>query len=282
MIQQQEPGTTTPRRPLLFGPMPNGLDARSRLHDYGTKRGYFVNHPEKFMDTLAMLQSAVDFRVGMSILEVGAGVGLYVTEMAALGAQCSAIDMVEDSCRLMRVCAQYWDIPLLPMQADACHLPFSSGQFDAVFSMSFFEHVYDREAALDEQIRVLKSGGRLVTVDGNLLNPFSFYDQLVRKPRQTGGQYGGLRWLFTRARSYDGYGGSGGWPGKDEDHRTVFWWRHWMSQHSQVRIIKVTTTRAFKRAGNPFYRFLDPFAGMCLVIAEKATPAENSATGNRS
>jgi len=106
-MRRREPRTATPRQPLLFRPVPHGLDRRSRLHDYGVKREYFVEHPEKFTDTLAMLLRAVDFRAGMSILEVGAGIGLYITEMAALSAQCTALDLVAASCRLMHSCAEY-------------------------------------------------------------------------------------------------------------------------------------------------------------------------------
>ncbi len=46
--------------------------------------------------------------------------------------------------------------------ADAHHLPFADGSFDAVVSFNTFEHLSDPERAAAEIFRVLKPGGRLV------------------------------------------------------------------------------------------------------------------------
>lgn len=61
--------------------------------------------------------------------------------------------------------------------ADAIHLPFPSDAFDAVVSGFLLRNVVDLQAALAEQFRVLKPGGRLVALDTtppqkNLLSPF--------------------------------------------------------------------------------------------------------------
>ena len=61
--------------------------------------------------------------------------------------------------------------------ADTLHLPYASAGFDAVTSGYLFRNVTDIPGALREQIRVLKPGGRLVTLDTtppprNLLRPF--------------------------------------------------------------------------------------------------------------
>lgn len=61
--------------------------------------------------------------------------------------------------------------------ADALNLPFPNESFDAVVSGYLLRNVVDLPRALAEQFRVLKPGGRMVTLDTtrpreNLLSPF--------------------------------------------------------------------------------------------------------------
>ena len=61
--------------------------------------------------------------------------------------------------------------------ADTLHLPYTDAAFDAVTSGYLFRNVPDIPGALAEQVRVLKPGGWLVTLDTtpppqNLLRPF--------------------------------------------------------------------------------------------------------------
>src|SRR5665648_237260 len=61
--------------------------------------------------------------------------------------------------------------------ADALHLPFPNAGFDAVVSGFLMRNVLDVSQALKEQLRVLKTGGRIVILDTthpprNLLTPF--------------------------------------------------------------------------------------------------------------
>lgn len=61
--------------------------------------------------------------------------------------------------------------------ADAMNLPFPESSFDAVMSGYLVRNVIDIKRTLDEQIRVLKPGGRIVILDTsppphNILRPF--------------------------------------------------------------------------------------------------------------
>jgi demethylmenaquinone methyltransferase / 2-methoxy-6-polyprenyl-1,4-benzoquinol methylase len=61
--------------------------------------------------------------------------------------------------------------------ADALRLPFEDESFDAVVSGFLMRNVIDIQKALEEQIRILKSGGRIVILDTtrprrNILSPF--------------------------------------------------------------------------------------------------------------
>ena len=55
--------------------------------------------------------------------------------------------------------------PLAWQAADTLHLPYAPHTFDAVTSCYLFRNVTDIGGALAEQVRVLKPGGRLVTLD---------------------------------------------------------------------------------------------------------------------
>jgi demethylmenaquinone methyltransferase/2-methoxy-6-polyprenyl-1,4-benzoquinol methylase len=64
--------------------------------------------------------------------------------------------------------------------ADALNLPFSDASFDSVVSGYLFRNVPDIRRALDEQMRIIKPGGTMVTLDSsppprNLLRPFILF-----------------------------------------------------------------------------------------------------------
>ncbi len=48
------------------------------------------------------------------------------------------------------------------VRGDALRLPFRDGMFDVVFAVDLIEHVSDEKVAIEEAIRVLRPGGRIV------------------------------------------------------------------------------------------------------------------------
>jgi demethylmenaquinone methyltransferase/2-methoxy-6-polyprenyl-1,4-benzoquinol methylase len=71
--------------------------------------------------------------------------------------------------------------------ADTLSLPYARDRFDAVTSGYLFRNLQDISGALDEQVRVLKPGGRLVTLDTtppqpNPLRPFIKFHLKVMIP----------------------------------------------------------------------------------------------------
>jgi ubiquinone/menaquinone biosynthesis C-methylase UbiE len=104
------------------------------------------------------LAKHVDVR-GLRVLEVGAGTGRDAGEIAAVGARVVALDYSEESLRLLR--------STLPSSAgivcgDATKLPFAAGSFDVVYHQGLLEHFRRPEDVLDENLRVLKTGGILL------------------------------------------------------------------------------------------------------------------------
>ncbi len=57
---------------------------------------------------------------------------------------------------------------------DARNLPFKNNSFDLIIAINMLHHVNDPENVLKDCFRVLKKGGKLLTVDPNLYNPIGF------------------------------------------------------------------------------------------------------------
>lgn len=60
------------------------------------------------------------------------------------------------------------------VMGDAEKLPFAGSTFDYVIAINMLHHVYHPAKVLSEVFRVLKKGGRLLSVDPNLYNPIGF------------------------------------------------------------------------------------------------------------
>lgn len=111
---------------------------------------------------------------GSSLLDLGTGTGDLARE--ALSAfpniKVAAADFTFEMMRVGRRIGQ-----LNFSTADALQLPFGDSSFDAVVSGFLMRNVIDLQKALEEQYRVLKSGGRIVILDTtrpkkSILSPF--------------------------------------------------------------------------------------------------------------
>jgi ubiquinone/menaquinone biosynthesis C-methylase UbiE len=106
---------------------------------------------------LAMLQS------GARILDVGCGTGRWLRRYEAMGLRTVGVDATFPMLFLAR---QNCSSAALSA-GEAFRLPFASGTFDAVSDITVVQHIpYDYQAqALDEMVRVLKPGGRLILME---------------------------------------------------------------------------------------------------------------------
>jgi arsenite methyltransferase len=113
---------------------------------------------------------ALGLRPGERVVDVGAGPGLLVAEMAEQvgpAGHVTGLDIAESMVRIaQRRCAQE---PIRSrttiIQGDAIDLPFADGAFDAAVSTQVYEYVSDIGAALKELHRVLRPGGRALILD---------------------------------------------------------------------------------------------------------------------
>ncbi len=99
-------------------------------------------------------------------LDAGCGTGFLSLELATRGHQVTGVDFAP------AMMAEAWrkaaerGISIRFAEADAEQLPFMAGSFDLAINRHLLWTLQHPEAAIDEWIRVLRPGGRLVIVDG--------------------------------------------------------------------------------------------------------------------
>jgi demethylmenaquinone methyltransferase / 2-methoxy-6-polyprenyl-1,4-benzoquinol methylase len=104
------------------------------------------------------------------LMDLGAGTGDLALEACRQGPT-SSVTAADFTLEMMRIgkartrragaCPER----LAWSAADALHLPFASGSFDAVVSGFLMRNVSDVRRSLKEQVRVIKPGGRLIILD---------------------------------------------------------------------------------------------------------------------
>jgi demethylmenaquinone methyltransferase / 2-methoxy-6-polyprenyl-1,4-benzoquinol methylase len=101
------------------------------------------------------------------VLDLGAGTGDLAREALRQQPSCHplAADFTINMMRVGRRSANKLEPDLTWSCADAMHLPFPSGSFDALVSGFLLRNVADLDQALHEQFRVLRPGGRVVALD---------------------------------------------------------------------------------------------------------------------
>jgi SAM-dependent methyltransferase len=98
------------------------------------------------------------------VLEVGCGRGEAAERIQRAGAEVIALDQSERMVELTRARG------VSARRGDVQNLPFDDGSFDCVLAAWMLYHVPDLDRGLAELARVLRSGGRLVTVTNTEFN----------------------------------------------------------------------------------------------------------------
>src|ERR1700756_5011737 len=106
----------------------------------------------------------------LEALDAGCGTGFLSFELAARGHRVTGVDFAPAMLAEARRKAAQQQLPVRFEEADAEHLPFPPQSFDLAISRHVLWTLPHPEAAIDEWIRVLRPGGRLVVVDGQF-NP---------------------------------------------------------------------------------------------------------------
>lgn len=96
---------------------------------------------------------------GMSVLEIGCGMGLHTGELAKRGANVTAIDLTAPAVEATRARLALLGLEATVLQQDAEHLPFEDHKFDLVWSWGVIHHSARTGRVVREISRVLASTG---------------------------------------------------------------------------------------------------------------------------
>ncbi len=115
---------------------------------------------------------------GGKVLDLGAGTGDLTREALRQAPSCRPV-AADFTLGMMLAGKHQGGEPLAWSAADALNLPFPDETFDAVVSGFLLRNVVNLPQALDEQFRVLKPAGRMVTLDTTRPRP-SLFSPFIR------------------------------------------------------------------------------------------------------
>ena len=101
---------------------------------------------------------------GLSVLEVGCGLGTDGAQFAKAGAIYTGIDLTEAAVHLAKQRFDLFDLQGNFRVADAEHLDFPDNSFDIVYSHGVLHHTPDTAAAIREIHRILRPGGKAIVM----------------------------------------------------------------------------------------------------------------------
>ena len=102
------------------------------------------------------------------VLEVGCGTGLFTKALAATDNAIAAIDISEQL--ILKAKARVLSGNVHFIVGNACETGFKSESFDFIVGCSSLHHL-DVHLALKEFFRILKTGGRILFTEPNMMNP---------------------------------------------------------------------------------------------------------------
>jgi ubiquinone/menaquinone biosynthesis C-methylase UbiE len=130
---------------------------------YGQR--FWVEAPHPFI-TRDRLREVLRPQPGERLLELGVGTGYYSCELAEWVAPEGTLELFDLQQKFldhtMRAAADRGLTNLIPTQGDATQLPYEDSSIDGVILTAVLGEIPDRQAALQEILRVLKRNGRLV------------------------------------------------------------------------------------------------------------------------
>jgi ubiquinone/menaquinone biosynthesis C-methylase UbiE len=128
--------------------------------------GHSIGSPAERAAWDRILDLFLPQRGPLDALDIGSGTGFLSLELATRGHRVTGVDFAPAMLALARQKAAERGAAIRFEEADAEQLPFAAGSFDLAVSRHLLWTLPHPEAAIDEWLRVLRPGGRLVVVDG--------------------------------------------------------------------------------------------------------------------
>lgn len=110
---------------------------------------------------IADLLSRLDLQ-GTRVLEIGTGAGTDARAIVSHGGEYFGINVDAGSSDMTRTALEVFGVPGEVRHASALSIPYSDDSFDVVYSFGVLHHIPAVAGAVEEILRVLKPGGRLV------------------------------------------------------------------------------------------------------------------------
>lgn len=115
---------------------------------------------------LQMILAAAGQRLRGRMLENGCGIGMYAEHLAPCGGEIVGLEY--DFERVVQAHQKTAEVVCAAGEG----LPFPAGSFDCILSHEVLEHVQDDHQAINEMVRTLKPGGRMIIFVPNRGYPF--------------------------------------------------------------------------------------------------------------
>jgi ubiquinone/menaquinone biosynthesis C-methylase UbiE len=128
--------------------------------------GHSIGSPEERAAWDRVLDLSLPQQGRLEALDIGCGTGFLSLELWARGHRVTAIDFAPAMLERARSKAAEQGASIGFGQADAEALPFAPERFDLAVSRHLLWTLPHPEAAINEWVRILRPGGRLVIVDG--------------------------------------------------------------------------------------------------------------------
>lgn len=142
-------------------------DRRSQTYDRNVYKSQ--NAAEEFWKLI--LTTEIGTEKDLNILDVGTGTGFLALLFAELGHKVTAIDISKCMLEKTRCSAYKQNLAVNFMHGDAENLPFDKDSFDIVMNRYLLWTLPDPKTAVNEWSRVVKSGGKLILIDGRWHDP---------------------------------------------------------------------------------------------------------------
>jgi len=152
---------------------------------YIFRKGGLQNQAEnavRFYQTV----DALRLRGNESVLEIGASFGWAAARFAQKGCSVVAVD-VTDYLLCSDLYFKAWGVYFERFWADMNRLPFKDGVFDLVFANSVLHHSMDLRGVFSELLRVLRPGGKMVSLAECSLGLFEKRDNEAMQRAQADG-----------------------------------------------------------------------------------------------
>jgi SAM-dependent methyltransferase len=134
---------------------------------------------------------------GRRVMEIGAGSGRDLIELARLGARGIVLDYSPASLAIVQRQARAQGVPVALVRADALRMPLRDGSIDVSFHQGLLEHFRDPMPLLRENARVTAPDGRVVV---DVPQTFHLYTLLKQTLILANAWFAGWETQFTPAQ----------------------------------------------------------------------------------